>query len=947
MTGKGFPSTSLGQALQSGVRRSPSSSVISTEGRSPEWRNRSLFSEKGFLDSLALARNDREIGVTWSRCLGAGTGGGCTSLFSYYNSAVMNHRELRRTFLNYYAERGHKIVPSMSLIPRDDPTLLFTSAGMVQFKALWTGAVELPYKRACSIQKCLRASDLERVGKTPRHCTFFEMLGNFSFGDYFKAEAIPWAWEFLTQVVKLDPDRLFVSVFEADDEAYEVWHKRVGLSAKRIFRLGEKDNFWGPVGGGGACGPCSEIYADLGPEFGCGRASCAPGCDCDRFSEVYNIVFPQFNQLPDGTREPLKNRGIDTGMGLERLAAVSQGKKTIFDTDLFAPVVKATQEIMGMELTSDNRPMFYVAADHARALTFAIADGAIPSNEGRGYILRSILRRALLFAHRHGVNEPFLFRVSASVAELMRQWYPELGPKREQAALIIKSEEERFLATLAAGLERWQELREKYAAAGVVPGEELFRLHDTYGFHIELVKELAQEDGVALDSEGFERQMAEQRERSRRKAGVRGERLAVGGQQSEFVGYERDEVETELIQVVPVEGRVYELYLARTPFYAEAGGQVGDTGRVLGEGFEFQVLDTYYKQGIRVCRAELKSGEPRTGPVFAAIDKERRREIERAHTATHLLHAALRKVVGDYVKQEGSQVEPGRLRFDFTAFEPLTAEQIRAVEALVFDAVLADTKLERMTDVPLEVAKQKGALAFFGEQYGERVTVVKIGDFSMELCGGTHLRNTGEVGLFRIEAETGVAAGIRRIEALVGRAAFERMRTERTTIEQVQGHLGVSQDVLVKKVTALTEEVKRLESRVRQLSAQLARGAALELAARYEEFSGVKVVLGHYPHFAASELRLIADRLREVWHEGYAGLLTGAVTAERLRYVVFVSPDLMARLPASMLAKAVGTALGGGGGGRQDIAEGGGALDRLSSGQDAFRAGLAAILTKE
>ncbi|MEO0080128.1 MAG: alanine--tRNA ligase, partial [candidate division WOR-3 bacterium] len=555
----------------------------------------------------------------------------------------MNHRELRRTFLNFYAERGHKIVPSSSLIPRDDPTLLFTNAGMVQFKPLWAGTVELPYRRACSIQKCLRASDLDRVGRTPRHCTFFEMLGNFSFGDYFKAEAIPWAWEFLTQVVKLDPERLFVSVFEADDEAYDVWHKKVGLPASKIFRLGAKDNFWGPVGGGGACGPCSEIYADLGPEFGCGRGGCAPGCDCDRFSEVYNIVFPQFNQLPDGTREPLKNRGIDTGMGLERLAAVSQGKKTIFETDLFAPVVKATQEILGIELTPENRQMFYVAADHARALTFAIADGAIPSNEGRGYILRSILRRALLFAHRQGVNRPFLYRVSTEVAELMRQWYPELGPKREQAALMIKSEEQRFLATLDAGMERWQELCERFATRGEIPGEELFRLHDTYGLHIELVKELAQ------DIPGFERALQEQRERSRRKTLGTG-LIATTGEpvpETTFVGYERDEIETELVQFVPVGGRIYELYLAESPFYAEAGGQVGDTGRVLGEGFEFEVQDTYYKQGIRVCRAELKSGEPKKGPVFAAIDKERRREIERAHTATHLLHAALRRVVGN------------------------------------------------------------------------------------------------------------------------------------------------------------------------------------------------------------------------------------------------------------------------------------------------------------
>src|SRR5512136_472947 len=408
----------------------------------------------------------------------------------------MNHRELRRTFLEFYAQRDHRVVPSSSLIPRDDPTMLFTSAGMVQFKPYWAGTVELPYRRATSIQKCLRASDLDQVGKTPRHCTFFEMLGNFSFGDYFKHEAIPWAWEYLTQVVKLDAERLYASVFEEDDEAYNIWRTKVGLSFKKVVRLGAKDNFWGPVGGGGACGPCSEIYVDFGVEFGCGKAECAPGCDCDRFSEVYNIVFPQYNQLPDGTREPLKNRGIDTGMGMERLAMVSQKKKTIFETDLFSPIVKATAQMLNVERTDENRQMLYVAADHARALTFAIADGVIPSNEARGYILRSSLRRALLFARQAGVNEPFLYKVSGEVAELMRQWYPEVVAKREQAAMIIKSEEERFLRTLDAGLDLWDAVKEKYAREGIVPGAELFKLHDTYGLQVELVKELAADAGV-------------------------------------------------------------------------------------------------------------------------------------------------------------------------------------------------------------------------------------------------------------------------------------------------------------------------------------------------------------------------------------------------------------------------------------------------------------------
>ncbi len=849
----------------------------------------------------------------------------------------MNHRELRRTFLEFYAQRDHKIVPSSSLIPRDDPTMLFTGAGMVQFKPYWAGTVELTYRRATSVQKCLRASDLDQVGKTPRHGTFFEMLGNFSFGDYFKHEAIPWAWEYLTQVVKLDAERLCATVLEEDEEAYNIWRTRVGLPESKVVRLGAEDNFWGPIGGGGACGPCSEIYVDLGLEFGCGKETCAPGCDCDRFSEVYNIVFPQYNQLPDGTREPLKNRGIDTGMGMERLAMVSQKKKTIFETDLYAPIVKATAKMLDVEPTSENRAMLHVAADHARALTFAIADGVIPSNEARGYVLRSILRRALLFAHRQGVAEPFMYKVSGEVVELMRQWYPEVVAKREQAALIIKSEEERFLRTLDAGLERWQDVLAAHKREGVIPGEDLFKLHDTFGFHIELVKELAEEAGAKLDTDGYERAMQEQRERSRKEtfisttAGPSHE----GAADWEFVGYERDEADTEIASFAQLPDGLYEVVLKQSPFYAEMGGQVGDTGRIIGEGFELGVLGTYTKHGVSACKAKRVRGEIAAGKVFATVDKERRREIERAHTATHLLHAALRKTLGDYVKQEGSLVEPGRLRFDFAAFEPMKLEQVAVVERMVYDQVVTDIPLER-TQKSLEEAKAGGALAFFGDTYGERVTVVRIGDFSMELCGGTHLKSTGQVGMFRITSETGVAAGIRRIEALVGKAALERVMAERQVIDQLQEKLGVSEHALVKKIETLAEEMKRLSSKLTGLSAQIARGEGEKLAAAAEEVGGTRTVVGHFSEFETGELRLVSDRVRELLGEKYAGLLTGG-EGLRIRYVVFVSPDLQAMLPAGKLAKTVGPAMGGGGGGKPDLAEGGGQLDRLGAGQEAFR----------
>ncbi len=852
----------------------------------------------------------------------------------------MNHRELRRTFLEFYARRDHKVVASMSLIPREDPTMLFTSAGMVQFKPLWAGTVELPYRRACSIQKCLRASDLDRVGRTPRHCTFFEMLGNFSFGDYFKHEAIPWAWEYLTEVVRLDKSRLYASVFEQDDEAYNIWRLKVGLPAGRIVRLGEKDNFWGPVGGGGACGPCSEIYVDLGPEFGCGSPTCAPGCDCDRFSEVYNIVFPQYNQLPDGTREPLKNRGIDTGMGLERLAMVAQGKRTIFETDLFAPLIRSIARTLGIEVNDATRTMLRVAADHARALTFAIADGAVPSNEARGYVLRNILRRALLFAHRAGIERPFLYEAAGEVTALMEQWYPELPQKREQAALIIKSEEERFLRTLAAGLERWDEAVERYRRSGLVPGEELFRLHDTFGFHIELVRELAAEAGIELDIEGFERAMAEQRARSRRTTVFApGATVAADLTPQAFIAHQTLRTETAITSLQANPDGSYNVILQETPFYGEMGGQVGDTGRITGDGFELEVFDTVVEHGVRVCKARAKTGTPVPGPVVAEVDVERRREIERAHTATHLLHSALRRIVGDYVKQEGSLVEPGRLRFDFSAFEPLRPEQLAAVERLVYDVIIADIPLQR-TEKSLEQARAEGALAFFGDTYGERVTVVSIGDFSKELCGGTHLRSTGEIGLFRIVAETGVAAGIRRIEALAGKAAFERAARDRSIVSDLRDRLGGTDETLTKKVEVLTEEIKRLQVRLRALTAATARTTAVDLAARTETHGNITTVIARLPDFEADDLRLVVDRLRELLPVPHAGLLTGAPSEGRVRYVVFVSSDLKEKLPAGRLARTVGSALAGGGGGRADIAEGGGRADLIVEAEAAFRTAL-------
>ncbi|MEO0108142.1 MAG: alanine--tRNA ligase, partial [candidate division WOR-3 bacterium] len=706
----------------------------------------------------------------------------------------MRHSEIRKTFLAFYSDRGHTIVPSASLLPRDDPTLLFTSAGMVQFKPHFAGSIPLPYRRAASIQKCLRGSDLPQVGRSVKHLTFFEMLGNFSFGDYFKKEGIEFAWDYLTKVAKLDKDLLSVSVFEEDQEAYDIWHRHIGLPEGRIYRLGPEDNFWGPAGGVGACGPCSEIYFDLGPEFGCGRTSCAPGCGCMRFTEIYNVVFPQYDQQPDGARLPLKNRGIDTGMGLERLAMVTQGVRSLFQTDLFAPLVAALCRITGLSLEGEAVPFCYAAVDHARALTFAIADGAIPSNEARGYVLRNILRRALLKAHQQNVREPFLYRLSGEVVELMRHWYPELAAKREQTASINKSEEERFLGTLEKGLERWQQIVERCRCSGTIPGDEAFRLHDTYGFPVELTLELAREEGLEVDVLGFEEAMAKQRERSKETTFIQ-QGAGIGawsGSGTEasgccFCGYDRDEVETSIRRLVFNPKGDLDVLLGETPFYAEAGGQVGDRGRILGDGFELEVLDTRYVGGLRWSKAKVISGAPYEGAqVRAILDRLRRREIERAHTATHLLHAALRCTLGDYVKQEGSYVEPGRLRFDFSAYEPLNSDQLARVERVVYERILEDLAVEALRDLPIEEARKLGALAFFADDYGDRVNVIRIGTFSVEFCGGTHLRRTGELGIMKVTSETGVAAGIRRIEALVG----ERAYTELSERDQVLGQVG-------------------------------------------------------------------------------------------------------------------------------------------------------------
>jgi len=823
--------------------------------------------------------------------------------------------------LQFFAERGHTIVPSAALVPKDDPTLLFTIAGMVQFKPFFAGTIPLPYRRAATVQKCLRVTDLENVGKTLRHHTFFEMLGNFSFGDYFKREAIAWAWEFLTKVLRLDRDRLYVSVFRDDDEANDIWIKDVGLESKRVVRLSEKDNFWEPAGGTGACGPSSEIFFDMGDDYSCHKPDCFVGCDCDRYIEIWNIVFPQFDQRPDGTRGPLKNRGIDTGMGFERLVTVAQRAKSNYHTDIFKPIVDTAAGLVGVEygknLSVDVN--FNVMADHIRALVFAIAEGVIPSNEERGYVLRKLLRRALRSAQRLGPEEPILYRLVGAVVKTMRDAYPEIEAKENQTALIIKSEEERFLKTLDSGLVQFETI---VKGKREIDGKDAFKLYDTYGFPFDLIVELAHERKIEVDKAGFEKAMEEQRLTSRKGArfAERAQWNIVREGSGKFVGYESDSCETEVIRWLK-SGDYSEIVLADTPFYAEAGGQVGETGKIKGEGFTLAVLDVFYSQGMIVHECHPAKGSPGSfspGRVAAEVDQRHRRESARAHTATHLLQAVLKKVLGEHVRQEGSLVEPGRFRFDFLHFNQLSRNELEQVEKGVYELIIDDIPVEKSW-MPLSEAVRLGAIALFGEKYGDTVRVVRVDGHSMELCGGIHVNRTGEIGVFKIQSEGSAAAGIRRIVALVGNRAYEDAKEQYDTLAELAGLIGGDP---IKSVRQVLLAKKELEEKCERFTRLTARHGAQELVAKAEKIRDFDFVSLPHSDYDLEQLRLIADAVNEKT-EHVVGLLFGG-PKEKLNYIVFVSKELTKQFNAVELIKMVGQAVGGGGGGRPHLAEGGG-----------------------
>jgi alanyl-tRNA synthetase len=854
--------------------------------------------------------------------------------------------QLRSAFLAYFGRYGHKVLPSASLIPGNDPTLLFTNAGMVQFKEYFLGMASASFRRAATAQRCLRVSgkhnDLENVGYTARHHTLFEMLGNFSFGDYFKKDAIFFGWDFLTREVGLDGKRMTVSVFREDDEAYDLWHGTMGIPASRIVRFDEKDNFWA-MGPTGPCGPCSEIIYDQGEGVGCGRPECAVGCDCDRFLEIWNLVFMQFNQDEGGIRLPLPKPSIDTGMGLERLAAVVQGVVSNYDTDLFRPVLAEISRLSGVSpgTSAAQDAAMRVIADHARATAFLIADGILPSNEGRGYVLRRIMRRALRHGKKLGFEAPFLHKVAGKVVAEFAGAYPELGKSASFIDTVSFQEERRFLETLDAGLRMVEDEFARMAGRGakVFPGDVAFRLYDTYGFPVDLTGDLCRERGLDLDAAGFETEMGRQRAQSREswKGGEAGAQdavaaeLARSGVSVAFVGYERQAAAARVsalflggVRVGSADrGEQVDVVTDLTPFYGESGGQVGDVGTIAGDGFALEVTDTRRpSQELVVHRARIVSGTIREGqPANLAVDMDTRRLTQGNHTATHLLQAALRKILGTHVKQAGSYVGPDKLRFDFTHFEAVPAKALAAVEEEVNRAVFASRPVT-WEYLPYEEAVAAGAMAFFGEKYADVVRMVTVHDISRELCGGTHVDNTAAIGLFRILSESALAAGIRRIEAATGLPAWRHLREEAETLHDAARELKVAPPEVPDRVRKLSAQIRTLEKALQEARRRSARDLVGEILSKAAERDGIRRVAAEVEPMDPAALRDLADAVKGKLGSGL--LLLGTREGNRCHLVAGVTGDLTGTYSASDIVKKAASLVGGGGGGRKDMAQAGG-----------------------
>ncbi|MBJ6725604.1 alanine--tRNA ligase [Geomesophilobacter sediminis] len=861
----------------------------------------------------------------------------------------MTGKEIRARFFQYFQSQGHTLVESSNLIPKNDPTLLFTNAGMNQFKDCFLGLEKRDYIRAVSSQKCVRAggkhNDLENVGRTARHHTFFEMLGNFSFGDYFKKEAIHFAWEFLTKDLGLSKDRLYVTVYTDDDEAADIWHKQEGVPLERIYRFGEKDNFWA-MGDTGPCGPCTEIFWDNGPGTGCGSPDCAVGCDCDRYMEIWNNVFMQFNRSADGTLTPLPKPSVDTGMGLERISAVMQGVTSNYDTDLLQGIIRHIERLAGKKyrenVNSDKDDVsMRVIADHARAVTFLICDGVLPSNEGRGYVLRRIMRRAARHAKMLGVSEPVLYRVVDAVKEMMGDAYPELIEREHYVKKVIQAEEERFAETLDRGLAILNEETARLKAAGetVISGEVIFKLYDTFGFPVDLTADIVDAEGFTLDEDGFALAMERQRVKARENWKGSGEEglasvykeLHGNGIRSQFVGYTEQTAYSQIAVLLKGgttveeanEGDEVEVITALSPFYGESGGQAGDTGTISTGKGHLEVTGTARPfTDLIVHRGKVTSGTLRVGDAAdLTIAAALRAATARNHTATHLLQTALRTVLGEHVKQAGSLVAPDRLRFDFTHFSAMTAEEIRRVETLVNGFIMQNDEVIAR-EMPVKEALAAGATALFGEKYGDTVRVVKVGEVSQELCGGTHVHGAGEIGLFKILSEQGIAAGVRRIEATTGTGAVSYVHGLEDEQRALSALFKSEGGTVVEKAEKLVARQRELQREVEALTARINASKSSDLLGQAREVNGVKVLSVKIEGSDAKGLRELSDSLKERIGSGVIAL--GCGEAGKANLLVAVTSDLTSRFKAGDIIRQVAPIIGGNGGGKPELAQAGG-----------------------
>jgi alanyl-tRNA synthetase len=847
--------------------------------------------------------------------------------------------DLRNSFIDYFKSKEHKHIHSSPLIPYDDPTLLFTTAGMVQFKPMFAGTVKTDYNRATTVQKCLRTSDLENVGRTKRHCTFFEMLGNFSFGDYFKKEAIEMAWEYSVDILKFDPEKIWVSIYQDDDEAFEIWNKEIGVNADKIIRLGKEDNFWGPAGDTGACGPCSELYIDKGEEFGCSDPECKPGCDCERYMEYWNLVFNQFDMQSDGTLKPLPKTGIDTGMGLERLATICQDVSSIFETDELKSLVDFVCDSLKITYYEDTKVPVNVIVEHARSLTFAMADGAYPSNEGRGYVLRRILRRALRFARTLGVKEPFVYSLVDPIVKLMGTHYPEIATAATNIKNVLHGEEKRFLDTLETGMNKLTSIidKVKQTQSKMISGADAFVLYDTYGFPVEMTNEMAGELDLSVNMDEFNDEMDKQR--SRGKKSWKGddnpevvimESLSSKFGESKFTGYESFEEKAKVLNVVSynedselTEGQEGFLILDKTPFYGESGGQAGDTGRIISDEGEAKVVETKKLNKSIIHKIKITKGVIRNNDeVTAVIDSIQRNAIKANHTVTHLLQAALQKVLGTHVKQSGSYVGPDRMRFDFSHFEAMSDQELDEVESLVNRRIWENLEVTT-TMMNLDDALASGAMAEFGEKYEDTVRVVKAGDFSTELCGGTHVKSTAEIGSFKILKESSPGAGTRRIEGITLRGVKQRLDELQDLVDSLTSKCNTVEKNLHTRISQILEQNNSLQKEIESEKSEKLTERVDEIISRKIEAGSVSIITFFDEGVALEDLRELSDKIRNKEQKSVV-LLATFIDEKVTLLCAATQPVVKEGVNAGAVIKEIAPLVGGKGGGRPDMAQAGG-----------------------